>query len=94
MHAILFFICVHILVQRQRILQMVMLGAIVVMFILATADIGISWNITLRHTTSLYTGDVTTLEHRLYAKYLLYVVNKLVFFELRKWILTYYYFHE
>ncbi|KAF8816441.1 hypothetical protein BYT27DRAFT_6446554 [Phlegmacium glaucopus] len=80
MHAILFFICVYILVRRRRRrkLQMAMLGAIVVTFILATADIAVSWSITLRHTTSLYTGDSAALLHRLYPKFLFFIVNNLI----------------
>ena len=47
-----------------------------VMFILATADIGISWNVLLRHTTSLYTGNTITVLRMFYPKFLFYTINK------------------
>lgn len=50
------------------------------MFILATADIAVSWNVLFRHTTSLYTGNTTsTVLQRIYPKFLIYIVNKSVF---------------
>jgi len=57
---------------------MAMLGAAVIMFILATVDVGFSWNIMLRHTPSLYTGDSTSLLHRIYPKFLFYIANNLI----------------
>jgi len=67
---------------------MVMLGAIVVMFVLATVDIGISWNIMFQHTSSLYMGASIKLLDRMYPKFLLYIVNKSVWFKICNWILT------
>lgn len=91
MHVILFLICVYILVRRRaRGKQRIMILMVaVVMFILATADIAVSWNVLLQDTTSLYTGNTTTLLERLYPKFLLYIVNKSVFFKLCNSILTY-----
>lgn len=69
---------------------MMVLTVAVVMFILATADIGVSWNVLLRQTTSLYTGDTSTLLQKIYPKFLFYIVNKSVFFKRCNLILTYF----
>ena len=89
MHVILFLICVYLLVRRRGKQQIMILMVAVVMFILATADIAVSWNVMLQDTTSLYTGNTTTLLQRLYPKFLFYIVNKSVFFKLCNSILTY-----
>lgn len=88
-HVILFFICVYILVQRRKKLQMVMLGVVVAMFILATVDIAFTWHVILQHTTSLYTGDSVALMHRIYPKFLCFFVNKSVLFKLCILVLAY-----
>ncbi|KDR79167.1 hypothetical protein GALMADRAFT_243060 [Galerina marginata CBS 339.88] len=55
-----------------------MLAALIVMFILATADIAVSWNLVLAHTQWLYRGDSTTLFRAVHPKFLLHLVNNVI----------------
>jgi len=57
---------------------MMMLAAVIVMFILATVDVAISWNLLLRHTKWLYSSDIGTVYKAVYPKFLLYLVNNVI----------------
>ncbi|KAJ3509567.1 hypothetical protein NLJ89_g5153 [Agrocybe chaxingu] len=57
MHVILFALCVRVLFRRKRKMQLAMLVAVVIMFVLATADVGVSWRIAVRHPEWMYVGD-------------------------------------
>lgn len=57
---------------------MVMLAAAVVMFILATSDIAVSWNIFLNHAAWLYTGTSDNFVKAIYPKFFLHLFNKSV----------------
>jgi len=77
-HVILFGLCVRIFWRRRRLLQILMLAAVTVMFFFATADIAVSWNIAIRHTTKLYRSDTLTFYKAIYPKFIIHLFNKLV----------------
>ncbi|KAF8956604.1 hypothetical protein BDZ97DRAFT_1851135, partial [Flammula alnicola] len=78
MHTIIFFLCVRVLLQQKRRLRMIMLVAVVIMFMLATADLAITWNIILQHTQILYSGDSSKLLTAIYPKFIIFLINKSV----------------
>jgi len=57
---------------------MLMFAAATVMFILATSDIAVSWNIFLNHVEWLYTGDSDNFMKAIYPKFFLHLFNKSV----------------
>jgi hypothetical protein len=78
-HAILFLICMRILLGRRRsVMKTAMLIAVVVMFGLATGDVAVSWHIILGRTSILYTGTTTKLQHAIRPKLAIHFINKSV----------------
>ncbi|KAF8192958.1 hypothetical protein BJ912DRAFT_961543 [Pholiota molesta] len=76
-HAILFLICMRILLGRRRsVMKTAMLIAVVVMFGLATGDVAVSWHIILGRTSILYTGTTTKLQHAIRPKLAIHFINK------------------
>ena len=57
---------------------MMMFAAVIVMFILATSDIAVSWNIFLNHAEWMYTGSSNNYMKAIYPKFFLYLSNKSV----------------
>ncbi|TFK37117.1 hypothetical protein BDQ12DRAFT_222515 [Crucibulum laeve] len=78
MHVLLFFICCYILLRRRRPLQLVMLAAISVTFILASTDVAISWNIFIRHGRMLVESDTRWFLDQIYPKFLLHLANNFI----------------
>ncbi|KAF8154597.1 hypothetical protein B0H34DRAFT_530179 [Crassisporium funariophilum] len=54
---------------------MAMLAAVIVMFILTTTDVGVSWRLALDRTTILYKGNSDAFVKALYPKFLFHLVN-------------------
>lgn len=77
-HFVIFCLCVRVLLPRRRKIQRMMLGAVVVMFLLATLDVAMSWRLFLRHTPVLYTGTSATFLQAVYPKIIIHLVNKSV----------------
>ena len=73
---VLFFVCCFILLKRQTRMKFVMLAGVAVMFILATADVGVSFHLMLRETNLFVQGNSKTLLTKAYPKFLLHVTNK------------------
>lgn len=59
-------------------MKFVMLAGVVVMFILATADVGVSFHLMLRETNIFVQGNSKTLLTKAYPKFLLHVTNNLI----------------
>jgi hypothetical protein len=78
-HLVIFFLCVRVLLPRRRKIQRVMLGAVVIMFLLATFDVAVSWRLFLRHTPVLYTGTSATFLQAVHPKIIIHLINKSVF---------------
>ncbi|KAF9561246.1 hypothetical protein CPC08DRAFT_750067 [Agrocybe pediades] len=79
-HVVMFCLCARILWKRWqgRLLQVLMLGAVVTMFLFATTDVALSWNLVIRHTRMLYTADMTTLYKTIYPKFAIHLVNNAI----------------
>ncbi|KAF8895285.1 hypothetical protein BD779DRAFT_715172 [Infundibulicybe gibba] len=67
----LFFVCVHILLRNKRTVQSPLLVLAILMFTLATADIGVTYAYLLRH---LLRGEITPFKY-IYPKLMLYTTN-------------------
>lgn len=77
-HVVLFCICAHILIKRRNRRQLVLLFATSAMFLVATVDVSLSFNMDLARAPSTFSekmmlDDITA---RLYPKNPLYVTNK------------------
>jgi hypothetical protein len=59
-------------------MKFVMFAGVLVMFILATADVGVSFHLMLRETNIFVQGNSKTLLTKAYPKFLLHVTNKWV----------------
>ena len=57
---------------------MMMFAVVIVMFILATSDIAVSWNIFLNHAEWMYTRSSNNYMKAIYPKFFLYLSNKSV----------------
>ncbi|KAG2004488.1 hypothetical protein CC2G_003041 [Coprinopsis cinerea AmutBmut pab1-1] len=77
-HAVLFIICVYFLLVRTIRLQWTMLSGIVIMFLLATADVAFSFHTLLGRTHVVIRGTTLTFLERVYPKYLIYVTNNFI----------------
>lgn len=80
MHVILFFICLFILVVRKKAAQLVILGAITIMFALATADTGLSFRFALHDLPLYHRQEINgqTILKDILPKAPLFVTNKYV----------------
>ncbi|KAF9483248.1 hypothetical protein BDN70DRAFT_874121 [Pholiota conissans] len=77
-HLVIFCLCVRVLLPRRRKLQRMMLGAIIVMFILATIDVAMSWRLFLGHTHFLYGGTSATFLRAVQPKIIIHLVNNVL----------------
>ncbi|TFK23337.1 hypothetical protein FA15DRAFT_670616 [Coprinopsis marcescibilis] len=77
-HAILFAICVYLLVSRTMRLQWVMLCGICVMFVLSTADIGFTYHNVLVNPPVLIRGTTATVLQKFFPKFMIFVTNNLI----------------
>ncbi|KAF8186648.1 hypothetical protein BJ912DRAFT_457399 [Pholiota molesta] len=77
-HLVIFFLCVRVLLPRRRKIQRMMLGAVVIMFLLATFDVAVSWRLFLRHTPVLYTGTSATFLQAVHPKIIIHLINNLI----------------
>ncbi|KAF8869936.1 hypothetical protein BD779DRAFT_631453 [Infundibulicybe gibba] len=73
-YIVLFFICIHILLRNKRTLQLPLLVLAILMFSIATADIGVTYAYLLRY---ILRGEIAPFKH-VYPKFMLYVTNNVL----------------
>ncbi|KAF8880555.1 hypothetical protein BD779DRAFT_1675893 [Infundibulicybe gibba] len=73
-YIVLFFICVHILLRNKRTLQLPLLVLAILMFSIATADIGVTYAYLLRY---ILRGEIAPFTY-VYPKFILFVTNNVL----------------